>query len=233
MNNRLPLISVLLSAYNSESTIDRAIESIINQSYKNIELLIIDDYSSDSTYEKCDYYKNKYSNVSIYKNEKNLGLTASLNKLLNLSNGKYIARQDADDYSSSNRLKFQINFLHMNKLDACTSRSIIQSSNKLIPGLSYYLPINFLIKYKNPFIHGSLLIKKKTLINLGGYDENFKFAQDYKLMSDLIKNNYKVKIYKEPLYHLNMENNISVNYKKEQEYYAMCVRKNIIPSRKS
>ena len=101
MNNRLPLISVLLSAYNSESTIDRAIESIMNQSYKNIELLIIDDYSSDSTYEKCDYYKNKYSNVSIYKNEKNLGLTASLNKLLNLSNGKYIARQDADDYSSS------------------------------------------------------------------------------------------------------------------------------------
>ena len=77
------------------------------------------------------------------------------------------------------------------------------------------------------------MIKKKTLINLGGYDENFKFAQDYKLMSDLIKNNYKVKIYKEPLYHLNMENNISVNYKKEQEYYAMCVRKNIIPSRKS
>ena len=68
-----------------------------------------------------------------------------------------------------------------------------------------------------------------VLTNLGGYNENFYYAQDYKLMKDLIEKKYKVKIIKKPLYELNMENNISSLYRKEQEYYAKCVRKDITP----
>jgi hypothetical protein len=101
--------------------------------------------------------------------------------------------------------------------------------NKIIPGKSYYLPKKIVMKKKNPFIHGTLLIKSSVINEVGLYNEKFYYSQDYKLMSDLLKNNYKLKIMKEPLYHLNMEGNISIKYKKEQEYYANCVKKDINP----
>ena len=66
---------------------------------------------------------------------------------------------------------------------------------------------------------------------MGGYDEKFYFAQDYKLMSDLISGNYNVRILKDPLYLLNQKNNISNINKFEQKYYADCVRKNLIPNK--
>ena len=72
-------------------------------------------------------------------------------------------------------------------------------------------------------------MKTSIFKKLGGYDENFYFSQDYKLMSDCIKGGYKLKIINEKLYHLNMENNISNKYKSEQKYYSDCVRKNINP----
>ena len=73
------------------------------------------------------------------------------------------------------------------------------------------------------------LMKTSIFKKLGGYDENFYFSQDYKLMSDCIKSGHKLKIINEKLYHLNMENNISNKYKSEQKYYSDCVRKNINP----
>ena len=86
------------------------------------------------------------------------------------------------------------------------------------------------MQFKNPFVHGTLLIKREVLQEVGSYDENFYYSQDYKLMSDLLMRNYKVKILKEPLYILNMKGNISVNKKEQQKYYAECVRKNIVPN---
>ncbi len=88
------------------------------------------------------------------------------------------------------------------------------------------------MKFKNPFIHGTLFIKKSILLDVGKYDENFYYAQDYKLMKTLIDNNYKFKIFRKPLYELNMENNISTNKRSEQSYYANCVKKNMIPELK-
>ena len=88
------------------------------------------------------------------------------------------------------------------------------------------------MKFKNPFIHGTLFIKKSILLDVGKYDENFYYAQDYKLMKTLIDNNYKFKIFRKTLYELNMENNISTNKRSEQNYYANCVKKNMIPELK-
>ena len=85
------------------------------------------------------------------------------------------------------------------------------------------------MKVKNPFIHGSLLIKKEALNLVNNYDERFYYAQDYKLMRDLIDNNLKVKIMSEALYSLNMQNNISSNKRTEQEFFANCVKKNLNP----
>ena len=82
------------------------------------------------------------------------------------------------------------------------------------------------MKVKNPFIHGTLFIKRKVLDEVGLYDEKFYYAQDYKLMRDLLNRRYKYKIINKPLYLLNMENNISTTKRKEQAYFANLVKKN-------
>ena len=228
MNNNV-LISVIMSVYNSENTIAESVESILNQSLDDFEFLILDDGSTDGTYDIISNLERDNSAIKCFRNNTNIGLTKSLNILLNQSEGKFIARQDADDISHKDRFKYQMNFIKEFDLDGCTTRAKIKNSKKVIPNFSFYISPNLLINYKNPFVHGSLIIKKEKLLEVNNYDEQFYYAQDYKLMKDLINNKSKVKIYKEALYELNMTNNISKNFQKEQKYYANCVRKNIVP----
>ena len=223
------LVSVIMGIYNNEETVESAIGSIISQSYKNIELLIIDDKSLDGSLEICRNIQKKYNNIKLYENTENIGLTKSLNKLINYSSGFYIARQDADDISLNKRIEQQVKCLEKFNLDFCSTRARIISSKKLLPKYSHFIPKKLLINLKNPFIHGTLLIRKEVLKMVGGYNEDFYYAQDYRLMKDLINDNYKYKTIKHPLYEINMENNISSNKKEEQAYYARCVKKNIKP----
>ena len=143
--------------------------------------------------------------------------------------GYFIARQDADDISATSRIRKQLHFMKKYNLDASTTRAFVMNTKKITPSKSYYLPKEFVMRIKNPFIHGTLVVKKEILNKVGLYDEKFYYSQDYKLMRDFIDNGYQLKILKEPLYFLNMEGNISVTHKEKQEYFAECVRKRIIP----
>ena len=116
MNSSKDLVSVLLSTYNSESTIKRAINSLIEQSYEEIEILIMDDASSDNSYNICKNFEKDYTNIRVYKNHENLGLTRSLNLLIKEAKGAYIARQDADDFSHELRIEKQIEFLNSSNI---------------------------------------------------------------------------------------------------------------------
>ena len=158
MENHQKLVSVIMSVKDGSKTLELAIRSITEQSYRNFEFLIIDDASIDDTNNILQRFSKKDTRIKIYKNEKNLGLTKSLNKLINLSSGEYIARQDADDYSVRERISTQIHLLEKLGADAVTSRAKIISNSKKIPGLSFYIPVKLARKYKNPFIHGTLLI---------------------------------------------------------------------------
>jgi len=220
------LVSVIMSAQNAGEYISKSIESILNQSYKNIELLIIDDGSLDNTYEVMKEFKRKEENVYIFKNTQNKGLTKSLNILLQNTQGKYIARQDADDTSHKERIAIQVKYLEQHNLDFCSTRAIIKQNDRVVPGISYYLPLKVHVKLKNPMIHGTLLIKKDIISEIGGYDESFLYAQDYKLLRDLLNNKYKYKIIKDPLYVLNMQDNISTKFKSEQKLLSDKIRKN-------
>ncbi len=229
MKDSKALVSFIMSTYNSEDTVSKSIDSMLNQTYENIEILIVDDSSNDNTYNICENYSRTNENIFLFRNNKNIGLTKSLNKLLKHSKGTYIARQDADDTSMPERIQKQFEFIKSNKLDGCAARSNIIGHRRVIPGLSYFFPIKLIMKYKNPFIHGTLFIKKTVLSDLGGYDERFIYSQDYKLMSDILQKGYRVSIIKTPLYNLNFSNNISTKFKKEQQYYANCVKRNIDP----
>ena len=177
-----------MSVYNDESRVSGAIESILNQSFKNFEFLILDDFSTDDTYMVCKEYQKKDNRIKLYRNKENIGLTKSLNFLINQSEFELIARQDSDDVSDKYRLEKQVNFMKAKNLDATTTVAIIDALKKRRPFVSQFAPPKIMINYKNPYIHGSLLIKKETISNLGNYDERFIYAQDYKLFTDLIKN---------------------------------------------
>ena len=157
------LVSVLMSTFNNQNTIGKAIESIINQTYQNIELLIMDDCSNDETFKIISNYAAKHKNIKIFQNNINVGLTRSLNILIKKSFGEFIARQYADDISLRERIENQINCIVSNKLDFCTSRALNIESGKAFQRLSYYFPRKLIFKYKNPFIHGTLVIKKVLL----------------------------------------------------------------------
>ena len=222
------LVSVIMSVHNNEATVNTAIESILDQSYKNIELIITDDCSSDNSLSIIKKYIDK-KNVKLIENSENKGLTKSLNSMIKVAQGKFIARQDADDISLFNRIQVQVDLINKFNLDFVSSRAISLQTKKYIPNISFNLPYKFLIRYKNPFIHGTLIIKKNVLLELGNYDERFKYAQDYKLMIDALDKQYKYKVLRKPYYLLNTRNNISNLFRDEQKYFADCARNRLNP----
>ena len=222
------MISVIMSVYNATDSLEKSIDSILNQTYEDFEFLICNDASTDDTSKIVMDYQKKDPRIKLFNNKKNIGLTRSLNYLLMQSSGEFIARQDGDDESLENRFQTQIDVLNNLNLDFCTARAY-KDNGKITPKLKQLISYKLLIKYLNPFIHGTLMIKSQTLRNIGGYDENFYYAQDYKLFSDLIKNKSKFKVIRQPLYKLNTINNISSLKSSEQDYYAMCVRKSTVP----
>ena len=213
-------ISVIMSVYNDQDNISNSIKSILGQTYKDFEFLILDDCSTDNTYEEIKKFTTD-PRIKLYKNSKNIGLTKSLNFLIEKSSGKYIFRQDSDDVSLSQRFQEQLNVLEKEIYQACTSRAINMQNNKTIPGLSSWLPKKISIKYKNPYIHGTLAIQKSLLNYIGNYDEDYLYAQDFKLYLDLINKNKKIFEIKKPLYKLNTKNNISTMNKNKQRYYFL------------
>ena len=117
MDKTLKKVSVIMSTYNSELEVSEAIESILTQSYKNIEFLIIDDCSTDNTFKILQEYSINNEKIKIFRNKSNIGLTRSLNLLISKADGDIIARQDDDDTSHPNRIKSQVEKIEKGDLD--------------------------------------------------------------------------------------------------------------------
>tara|TARA_B100000989_G_C19522730_1_gene465106 strand:- start:106 stop:1017 length:912 start_codon:yes stop_codon:yes gene_type:complete len=178
-------ISVILSVYNGSKYISESVRSILNQSHKNFELIIIDDGSTDNSLSLCENLKKNDERIILIKNS-HKGLTRSLNDALKISKGKFIARQDSDDISLPKRLEKQLQwFMTSNKKVLCgTNCKILSDKNKL--------KVNWSIKYKNYdikkkleysncFVHSSVMFLRDKAEMFGFYDENLKYAQDYDL----------------------------------------------------
>jgi len=176
--NKNRAISVIMSVFNAEMYINKSVDSILNQTHPNFEFLVVDDGSKDSTFSLLQKYQQQDNRIKIFRNKKNIGLTKSLNFLISQSKNSLIARQDADDFSFKDRLEKQVNFLFRKNLSLCGTRGY--SNNRLRPNLSYYLPTKLTLKFKNPFLHGSLLIKKKELNFFGNSEEKLFFVLVFK-----------------------------------------------------
>jgi Glycosyltransferases involved in cell wall biogenesis len=118
-----PSITVLMPAYNAERFIGKAIESILNQTYKDFEFLIINDGSTDATESIIQSYSD--SRILYIKNDKNIGLIATLNTGINMANGEWIARMDSDDVALPQRLEYQKNYFDEHKETDVLATTII------------------------------------------------------------------------------------------------------------
>jgi len=164
MKNTKPLVSVLLPVHNASTTLAECISSLLNQSYKEIEIIAIDDFSSDKSYSILNSFKKKDKRLRIYKNVKRYGITVTLNRLTKKVKGSFIAFMDTDDISSPNRLRKQLNFLLQNSdvVAVGSQCTFIDEKGKKI-GRSDF-PIENSLIYQNP-LHGISMQFETVLIN--------------------------------------------------------------------
>jgi len=164
MNNQKPLISILLPVHNSTETLKECVLSLLNQTYKNIEIIAIDDKSSDKSSSILNALRKNDKRLRVYKNVKRYGLAVTLNRLVKKAKGTFIAFMDTDDFSSPNRLKKQLKFLLNNpSVVAVGSQcTFIDEKNKKI-GRSDFPTENTLIS-ENP-LHGISMQFETVLIS--------------------------------------------------------------------
>ncbi len=223
-------ISVILPVYNSQEFISQSINSVLNQTYKNFELIIIDDGSTDNSKEICKNLSEKDERI-IFIDNLHRGLTISLNKALEIAKGKFIARQDADDVSLPERFEKQVSwFLKNEKRVLCgTNCKILKKNNVYKNNKSLKFTnsgITKKLKYSNCFVHSSTMFLRNSAQILGNYDENLEFAQDYDLWWKLTTLGEVGNLKEKLLVLRNREDSISVKNKNNQtlSFIKSCIK---------
>lgn len=172
-------ISVILPVYNAKNYISEAIESVLNQSFKDFELLIYNDGSTDSTKEIIDGYND--SRIVAFHSEVNKGYVFWLNEGIKQAKGKYIARMDADDISFPERFHLQFNYMEIHpEIGVCGSQIEVLGSGKLIKKPFSDNDIRWWFFKGNPIAHPVVMIRKEVLDQFDFYYNNqLKPAEDY------------------------------------------------------
>lgn len=199
-----PKVSIIMGIYNCENTLEKAIESILKQSYLNWELIMCDDGSCDETYRVAKRYAEKYHNIIVIKNEKNCKLAYSLNHCLKYATGKYIARMDADDESMEKRIATQVEFLERHpEYDVVGTAIQIKNGNVLSYVRRYpEFPMRQKVWRTVPHAHPTIVIKKSVIESLHGYrscKETMR-AEDLDLWFRFKMKGYNSYNIQEPLY---------------------------------
>ena len=188
--NTQPLVSVIIPVYNADKYLKDSLQSIIYNTYKNLEVICINDGSSDKSLKILNDVASTDKRIKII-NQKNKGIVSALNIGIQAANGKYIARMDADDIAVSDRIEYQINLLVKNNADITFGsiqyigfkqgyHYVDEENSEIITGL--------LLGNRIP--HPTMLCKAEILRKYK-YDFRFEFAEDYELWVRLAMNNYK------------------------------------------
>lgn len=193
-----PLVSVIIPCYNAEKYVEEAVRSIMNQSYKNLEIIVTDDCSSDNTLMILETLAAEDSRIKVIKNKENLKIVKSLNNMIEIAQGKYIARMDADDISLPERIEKQVNFMEENpEYGVCGTNALHIDENGKIIGYRR-LPntdeeISFFKIFYSPLYHPSVLYVA-NLVKENLYSSDYPIAEDYELWFRL-QDGEKIKFY--------------------------------------
>ncbi|WNB18070.1 glycosyltransferase family 2 protein [Marivirga arenosa] len=173
------LISVIVPVFNASRFIKESINSIQNQSFKNLEILICDDCSIDNSWEIVKDLSNFDQRIKLYKNQENIGYLRTINFLVSVASGKYLAFQDADDVSHPERLKKQINFFKKNLDYGIVGTNYIRISERgrnigdTVQLSSSDIQLKNELRERNPFMKPSIMFTSDVLAFSGMYREEF------------------------------------------------------------
>ena len=206
-------ISILMGIYNCESTLKEAIDSIVAQTYPNWQFIICDDGSNDESYQIArDYEKADSKRFKVVKNEKNMGLNATLNKCLKIADGDYIARMDGDDLCDSTRFEKEVKFLneHPEYAIVSTHMTTFDESGEwgCIKTLEYPKKNDFATQVPM-FCHAPCMIRREAFLDVEGYTEDKRLlrVEDYHLWYKFYSKGYKGYNIQEPLYMMRDDRN--------------------------
>ena len=223
-------ISVVMPVYNGEKAVAKAVESILNQTLKDFELIIVDNKSTDNSVRIIKSLND--SRIKLIQNERNFGIATSLNIGIKHSKGQYIARMDADDISYPDRLEEQISFLGKNPGISVlgTYASLFNEKGRIwenlrppvVPTLKDWL-------WGSKVIHASVMMKKQDVQDVGGYDPKTYRVEDYDLWLRMIIKGYVIRTLPKVLYgvHWDLSNYYRKNLKSlvsETKYKLMRFR---------
>ena len=176
-------VAVIMAVRNMGHSVDAAVNSILEQTYRELELLAVDDASSDSSNEALCQWKSRDSRVQVFTNPKNLGYPASLNLGWKNTDCSYIAIMDADDLAMSERIERQVDFLERNPDIAVVGSAvefIDEQGNSL--GIqarpTSHEELARRMYRESPFFHPSVMMRREFLEGLSGYDERLRRCQD-------------------------------------------------------
>lgn len=218
------LISIIMPVKDAEPYIRDSVESILSQTYDNLEFVIIDDGSTDNTLNIIESYKD--DRIKLYKRE-SLGLIEQLNFGIKESSGNFIARMDADDIVNPDKLKLQIDFLKQNmgiQLVGTNFEFIDEKGNSLMQKTlpEKHEDIEFMMPFIDSVLHSSILTYKNILVESGGYDKEYTSAEDDELFLRLLSRGYRMHNIQLPLYKYRLVERPYEHYELQKINYYKC-----------
>ena len=226
--NHKPIVTVVMGVYNGAATLERAVASIISQTFEDWEMIICDDSSTDNSYEIACQCAQKDARIKVLQNEKNLGCNIVLNQCIEQAQGTYIAIMDSDDISLPTRLEKEANILEKNPQYAIVGTALIHFNekgdfmtfrHKERPQLSDFA-------HGITHAHPTCMIRRKALLEIGMYESNkyMHRVEDYYMMARLYACGYRGYNIQEPLFRYRDDNASYVNRKwknRRNEIYTM------------
>lgn len=203
MENNSLTATVLMSVYNDEVFVEEAIKSILPQLTNDIELLIIDDSSTDRSSKILQDFESQYLQIRLIRNEQNRGLGYCLAIGTEKAKGRYIIRMDADDICLPDRFSKQISFLEQNPDIDIVGGSAIEIDEKGNKGVTRQMPLSheeiLQVIWANPFIHSTVAFRREKIMKTGNYNAQIRRRQDYDLWFRCAKQGLQFTNLSEPL----------------------------------
>lgn len=188
-------VSVIMAVYNTKPFLSQAVESVLNQTFQDFEFLIVDDFSTDWSYEILQDYAQKDNRIKLFRNDKNEGISFTRNKLFSLCSTNYVMTQDSDDVSLPDRMQLEYNFLKNNTDYAAVSwnNEIIDEEWNNIWIRIYSDDISSSILKKSPVSNPSSMMLKSVWEEVWWYMPWLNYAEDYDLRLKMYARWYKIK----------------------------------------
>lgn len=232
----MPLVSIAMATYNEpKAIITKSIISILNQDYKNIELLVADDSTHPETIDAINTLARQDSRIKIIRGEQRMGFVQALNQTLKLAKGQLIARMDGDDMAMSDRISKQVAYasLHPDIAVFGGSMNIIDENDQVISERYYPITpmkIKLMFMFRSPFAHPTVMFRREIIDQGFFYDPTYKKAEDIDFFMRLYKYGYKFGNLHDKLLNYRVPHDFQHKRSRDQWRYNHKARMKFIPS---